>query len=242
MKSAKPLILIPASVQDQERKRFALAQTYIKAVIAAGGVPILAPVTLPNDDLRAAYDQCDGVLLTGGADCDPADFGEAQHEKTTGIDRDRDRAEYAIAQWAIGEDKPIFGICRGEQVMNVAMGGSLIQDIPSQWETDTTHAWQGARNDIAHTVKVNPGTKLASMTGAGEVRTNSFHHQSVKKLGDGFVPVAYADDGVVEGIENPSKKFVVGVQWHPEDLAPERDEAAALFKEFVNACRKNAEA
>lgn len=240
MKSAKPLILIPSSVQDLERKRFALAQTYVKAVLAAGGIPILAPVTMPTDDMRAVYDQCNGVLLTGGSDCDPADFGEERHEKTSGIDHDRDRAEYALVKWAIQEDKPIFGICRGEQVMNVAMGGSLIQDIPSQWQTDATHAWQGARNDLAHTVSVDANTRLAGMTGAGEIHTNSFHHQSVKKLGDGFKVSARAADGVIEGIENPTRAFAVGVQWHPEDLAPERDEAAALFKEFVNACKNSA--
>lgn len=232
-----PMILIPVSVQDAEKRRFGVSQQYVRSVIDAGGLPVLLPVTVDEPRLRRAYDLCAGVMLTGGADCDPAAYGEAAHPRTYGIDADRDRAELLLTRWAVSDDRPLFGICRGVQMMNVAMGGTLIQDIPSQWSTSIEHSAPGERNAESHRIRAAAGSRLAAALDAGDVGVNSFHHQSIGRLGEGFVVSAEAADGVVEGIEMPARRFAVGVQWHPEDLSAERREMQALFNAFVRACR-----
>ncbi|NJM40877.1 MAG: gamma-glutamyl-gamma-aminobutyrate hydrolase family protein, partial [Anaerolineae bacterium] len=158
---AKPQILIPTPIQDKDKLRFTMRATYVNSVIAAGGVPLCVPTALDQQSLRAIYDACDGVLLTGGDDVDPATFGEEKHEKTGGIDLQRDDAEFLLTRWAAQDDKPLFAICRGIQAMNVALGGSLVQDIPSQWKNPQNHDgnYYGlSRDDIHHTVCVEPGT------------------------------------------------------------------------------------
>ena len=233
---SKPKILIPTPIQDKDRLRFTMRATYVNSVIAAGGVPLLIPTALDEQALRAIYDSCDGVLLTGGADVDPAAFGEAKHEKTGGIDLARDDAEFLLTRWAAQDDKSTFAICRGIQAMNVALGGSLIQDIPSQWQNAQNHDgnyYGPSRDDIHHTVCVEPGTQLAEMLGAGDVGTNSFHHQALKRVADGLVVTARSKDGIIEAVEMPSNKFFVGVQWHPEEMAATHDNMMRLFTKFV---------
>lgn len=232
-----PLILIPVSIQDAEKRRFGVSNQYVRSIIDAGGLPVLVPVSLDEPRLRRMYDVTSGVMLTGGADCDPAVYGESAHPRTYGIDADRDRAELLLTHWAVADDRPLFGICRGVQMMNVATGGSLIQDIPSEWRTSLVHSASGERNAQAHLVRAEPGSRVAAVLGVGEVGVNSFHHQSVRRLGDGFVASALAGDGVIEAIEMPARRFAVGVQWHPEDLSAERPEMQALFDAFVQTCR-----
>ena len=235
---AKPLILIPTPIQDKDKLRFTMRATYVNSVIAAGGVPLCIPTALDEQALRAVYDTCEGVLLTGGDDVDPAAFGEEAHEKTAGIDLQRDEAEFLLTRWAAQDDKPTLAICRGIQAMNVALGGSLIQDIPSQWKNPQTHDgnyYGPSRDDIHHTVCVEPGTKLAEVLGAGDVGTNSFHHQSLKRVADGLVVTARSKDGIVEAVEMPDKRFFVGVQWHPEEMAATHANMMRLFTQFVAA-------
>ena len=210
----------------------------MRSLIDAGAAPLLAPVTLDERSLRGLYELAGGVMLAGGADVDPALFGEAQHEKTAGIDPDRDRAECLLARWAVADDKPLFGICRGIQSLNVALGGSLIQDIPSQWPTPLQHNGHydgSARDQVLHTVRVEPGSRVESMLAARDTGVNSFHHQAVRRIAEGFVVTSRAEDGIIESIEMPDRRFVVGVQWHPEEMSEGRPDMLNLFVTFVNA-------
>jgi putative glutamine amidotransferase len=236
----KPLILIPTPVQDPEMRRFAMGKNYIRSLIECGAAPLMLPTALDLQSLREIYDRADGVLFAGGSDIDPLYFGEEKHPETYGIDAERDRAEVALTQWAMQDDKPAFSICRGIQVVNVALGGSLIQDIPSQWQRPITlehrgHKIGAARDQVLHEVCVEPNCKLASIIGAGDIGTNSFHHQAVERVADGFVITSRAADGIIESLEAPDKRWFIGVQWHPEEMAEGRPDMMALFQSFVNA-------
>jgi putative glutamine amidotransferase len=188
---------------------------YEAAVLAAGATP--RPLTL-GDPTAAALDGVDGLLLTGGDDVDPALYGEAPHPT------------YDVSD-------PVLAICRGLQVLNVALGGTLIQDIPSEPATLLQHDAEGPPTTLAHTVAVTPGSCLAALVGPDETRAvNSRHHQAVRALGQGLVVTATSPDGVIEAAEVPTARFCVGVQWHPENfhLTGEFDR---LFEGFVGACR-----
>jgi putative glutamine amidotransferase len=235
---SKPQILIPTPIQDKDKLRFTMRATYINSIIAGGGVPVLAPVNLDENTLHDLYATADGVLLTGGDDVNPAHFGETAHAKTSGIDPDRDSAEFWLTRWAAADNKPLFAICRGIQAMNVALGGTLVQDIPSQWRNPITHDgnyYGPTRDEIHHDVCVEPHTQLAQMLGAGDVGTNSFHHQALKRVADGLVVTARAKDGVIEAVEMPDHRFFVGVQWHPEEMAATRANMLRLFQTFIAA-------
>lgn len=234
----KPFIFVPTPVQDEQQRSFCMGRRYIESLIAAGGAPVMAPVTLDEREMRALYEQCAGVLLAGGGDVDPAEFHEPTHEKTGRIDPDRDRAEFIVSRWAMADDKPLFGICRGIQALDVALGGTLVQDIPSQWSSELRHNghYDGAnRDDILHTVQVEPGTRVWQMLGQSEVGVNSFHHQAVKRVADEFVVTARSSDGIIEAIEHPGKRFAVAVQWHPEEMSATRQDMLNLFVTFVQA-------
>jgi len=240
--TAKPLILMPISIQDEEKRRFTLGRNYVRSINEAGGVPVMAPVTVDPVSLRRLYDGADGVLLTGGADLDPAVFGELLHPLTKGVDPDREAAETLLARWAVEDDKPMLCICRGVQQLNVAMGGSLIQDIPSQHKTDLEHSagkLNPARDYVAHTICVEPHSQLGEALGlgaaGGEVGVNSFHHQALKSVADGLQVTSRAPDGIVESVEMPERRFVVGVQWHPEEMSAGRADMMNLFVSFVTA-------
>lgn len=237
---SKPIILIPTPVQDPEMRRFAMGKNYIRSLIECGALPVMLPTSLDLQSLRAMYDRSDGVLFAGGSDIDPLYFGEEKHPETYGIDADRDRAEVALTQWAMQDDKPAFSICRGIQVVNVALGGTLIQDIPTQWQSAITlehrgHKIGAARDQVLHEVCVWPGCKLASIIGAGNVATNSFHHQAVGRVADGLVVTSRASDGIIESVEAPDKRWFIGVQWHPEEMTAGRPDMMALFQNFVDA-------
>jgi putative glutamine amidotransferase len=210
---------------------------YIRGVMAAGGLPIVIPPLLDEERLRDLFSRLDGLLLTGGGDIDPAVFGEEQHPATSGISLNRDRVELALARWALAEQKPMLAICRGIQVMNVAAGGTLVQDIPTQVERPLTHS-AGAdapRDYFAHTIRVDASSRLSRILGSTEVGTNSWHHQSCKAVGQGLVYTAWSPDGVVEAEEAPGHRFAVGVQWHPEDMFYNRADMLALFHALVQA-------
>jgi putative glutamine amidotransferase len=237
----KPFIFIPTPVQDEQQRSFCMGRRYVESLIAAGGAPVLAPVTLNEHETRMLYEQCDGVLLAGGGDVDPAEFQEPPHEKTGRIDRDRDHAEFLVSRWAMAENKPLFGICRGIQTLNVACGGTLVQDIPSQWQSPLRHNghYEGAhRDDVLHTVHVEPGSCVWQMLGQSEVGVNSFHHQAVKRVADEFVITARSPDGIIEAIEHPARRFAAAVQWHPEEMSATRQDMLALFIAFVRAAAR----
>lgn len=238
----KPRIVIPIPVQDPEKRRFTLNKNYVRSLIECGATPILLTTSLDVATWRTLYEEADGVMLTGGGDVEPALFGEAKHEKTDDIDLERDDIEIALARWAVADDKPTFAICRGIQVMNVALGGTLVQDIPSQWRVGTPeklehrgHAIGATRDQVLHEVCIEPGNCIAGVFGAGNVGVNSFHHQAIKVLGDGLIVTSRAPDGIIESVEVPGKRYYLGVQWHPEEMTAGRADMVALFQSFVDA-------
>lgn len=188
------------------------------------------------DALPAALADCEGLLLTGGVDVDPSEYGEAAHP-TVETDATRDRYELALARLAIEQDMPLLAICRGVQVLNVAAGGSLIQDLPSQHPSATPHAINEPRNAIAHDVTIAPDTCLSMLLGVPAMAVNSRHHQAVKTPAPGFVVSATSPDGVVEAIERPASTFCVGVQWHPENFWA-TGQFAELFAGLVAAAAR----
>ena len=212
---------------------------YVESVKRAGG----DPVVLQNaDDPEGVVRRVDGLLLTGGLDVDPALYGESAHE-TTQIAADRDRFEIPLSRAAIAADLPVFAICRGVQVLNVAAGGSLVQDIPSAITTELNHSIDIPKDHPAHAVRVTPGTQLAAALGSAvkleTCEVNSRHHQSVGRVAPSFVVSAVSPDGVVEAIEHPDAAFCVGVQWHPENFW-KTGEFAGLFAAFVGAAMRHA--
>lgn len=215
---------------------------YVAAVEAAGGVAVVLPPacepggTVDPEIARTIVERMDGLLLSGGGDVDSARWGEPLHDKAE-VDAARDAMEFAILQEALARDLPVFGICRGCQVLNVAFGGTIDQHIPDQGK-DPRHNQTKLdtplrRSDIGHTVTVQPGTRLAGVLGEGEWGVNSMHHQAVGRLGEGLRPAAFSPDDVVEAIEATGPAWVVGVQWHPEELVGEHPEFTRLFAEFV---------
>jgi putative glutamine amidotransferase len=247
----RPLIGIPAaSVQDGEylvTPTYRFNGLYAAALAASGADPLVIPLDLPDETLWSIYGRLDGLCLAGGVDVDPAEYGEAPHPKLGHVDAARDRTELALACRALEDDLPVLGICRGIQLLNVAAGGSLVQDIPVQLPDAGKHDYALADSPwerITHTVRVQPGSRLAGVLGATQVPTNSFHHQAVKGPGAGLTPVAWAEDGVVEAVEDASRRFVAGVQWHPEGMFRTDPIARRLFAAFVATCvapaRRNA--
>ena len=210
---------------------------YLQSVTSAGGEPVVLSNT---DDPSSVLDRVDGVLLTGGLDIDPSLYGQAPHP-TTEAAPERDAFELPLAREAVERDVPLFAICRGVQVLNVAGGGSLVQDIPSELETDVRHAVNEPKNHQTHSIAVTPGSKLAEALGNGAPHdtcsVNSRHHQAIDGVAPEFIVSAKSTDGIVEAIERPTSTFCLGVQWHPENFW-RTGEFAGLFNAFVDAARR----
>lgn len=217
--------------------RIYMKSKYVQSVERAGGTVCWIDV---EDPTRAAEDalKCDGLLLPGGADVDPALYGQKPGEKCGKPNEQRDRAEGAMAQAFLRSGKPIFGICRGIQFLNVALGGTLLQDIrPVQKERhmDFLH-----RASSTHSVTIEPSSELYRILGKPEIRVNSMHHQAVDRLGDGLVVTARSSDGFVEAVERKEGGFCLAVQWHPEHMSRRSEDQRKLFTAFVDACGKRA--
>jgi putative glutamine amidotransferase len=218
-----------------------MSQRYIRALTSAGALPWMIPLVGDDEDtLRGVYDELDGVFLPGGADIDPASYGQDRHPRCDKSDPHRDRVELALARWAIPDRKPVLGVCRGLQLVNLACGGSLYQDLADQFTGSIKHDYfpfggQFARDFLAHEVEVAKGSRLAAIFGAGALKVNSMHHQGIRELGDGLVATAVAPDGLVEGIESADDAYVIGVQWHPEALTDGDVQSRRLFESFIEA-------
>lgn len=208
------------------------------AVEKAGGLPVMIPSGLETPTLRQIYERLDGVLIPGGGDINPAQYGATAHPRTAGIDDIRDAAETQVVRWAVTDDVPVLGICRGNQLINVALGGTLIQDVPSLVDTPIRHNYQPSEVALGyrpHSVILDPESKLAQILGTDTLEVNSLHHQAVERVASGVRVAGHSPDGVVEALEMPDKRFVLSVQWHPENLV-EDPTMLALFQAFVSAC------
>ncbi|HET7218065.1 MAG TPA: gamma-glutamyl-gamma-aminobutyrate hydrolase family protein [Vicinamibacterales bacterium] len=213
-------------------------EDYVASVEQAGGRARILEV---NESPRALVNELDAVLLTGGGDIDPVLYGEERHPSVEDAEPGRDEFELDLARRAMSADLPLLAICRGAQVLNVAAGGTLVQDIPTAVATTVPHSLKEPKNAVAHTVQVEPGSQLERALGStidadDACRVNSRHHQSVGRVGTGLTASARAADGVVEAIERPENSFCLGVQWHPENFW-RTGEFAPLFTSFVAAAR-----
>ena len=241
MTSMKPVIGLTCSTMNEREtkgvRRYSCPEPYVRRVEEAGGVPILLPTADPSrvPELLALVH---GVILIGGDDVDPTLFGEKPHRKLGPVDRLRDEFEIAIARRAVDDGLPAFGICRGCQVMNVALGGTLIQDIPSEVSDSLPHS---GRYDATHEAVVTSGTRLHRVLGRKAVAVNSHHHQSVGVPAEGFDVTARTSDGVIEAAELSGHVFFLGVQWHPERM-PDSDATKRLFRAFLEAASIRARA
>jgi putative glutamine amidotransferase len=234
MRTMKPRIGVTCSTMSPKEgggiRRLQVPEAYVRRVEEAGGLPLILPIADPAwaCDYLALVD---GLLVIGGDDVDPALYGARPHRKLGPVDRARDEFEIALVRAAARTSLPTFGICRGVQVMNVALGGTLVQDVPDEVPGALRH---GGRVDDEHGVVVTAGTRLAHVLDETVVRVNSHHHQAIAQPAPGFLVTARASDGVVEGAEIPEHPFFLGVQWHPERM--DRSESTRrLFRRFVEA-------
>jgi len=238
---AQPLIALIATRQTHLKRAptYEIPQAYLDAILTAGGLPILLPTSLPITALPELVNRFDGFVLSGGGDVDPALYGGHLDATVHSIDPERDAFECALIPLVLQADKPLLAICRGAQILNVALGGSLYEDIPSALPAALRHDWYPdiPRDYLAHTVEIEPGSRLAEILGTRKLRTNSLHHQAIRQPAPGLEVVARAEDGVIEAVELPGKRFAIGVQWHPECL-PEEPAMRRLFSEFVNAAHE----
>jgi len=231
----KPIIGITCSY-DWNKGYFRLNRAYVTAIERAGGVPIILPSISP-DNIREIVGIVDGVLLSGGVDIDPHLYGEKPIHKMGKIDPDRDLFEIELTKEVLRRELPLLAICRGIQVLNVAAGGTLYQDIESQVKGSIKHKWHTPSGLDAppsyptHIVKIKAGSMLHKIFGKQELRVNSFHHQAVKDVGKKFIATAWAEDEVIEAIEYTGSSFILGVQWHPEWMM--NSEMMKIFEEFV---------
>ena len=234
----RPVIGIPVGRDlPHSREYLRLRQTYPRAVAAAGGLPLLLPPPDDPDVLRQTGALLDGVLFPGGADVEPARYGEEAHP-TVVVDEVLDGLELELAAWAVAEEVPTLGLCRGQQLLNVALGGSLVQDLPSDGIPHPQSPHHGPRSELVHRVEVSGDSRLAGIFGTDTLAVNSYHHQAVRRLGRGLRAVAWSSDGVVEGIESADHPWLLGVQFHPEDLVDFHEPSRRLFEAFVGACAR----
>ncbi len=216
-------------------ERTGLNSAYVRSVLAAGGVPlVLSPILGPAYAARA-LDGVDGLVLTGGEDMDPAWYRMEPHPKANPPSRERDLFELALLATARQREIPMLGICRGIQVLNVALGGTLWQDLPSELVGAVDHSPEAARSDRTHVVRLQAGSLIASALGRTEVRVNSFHHRAIRDLAPKLVATGWTEDGLIEAVEGaPGEPWLLAVQWHPEEMHAEvRSPDRGIFRALV---------
>ena len=218
-----------------------MSQRYVRALSAVGALPWMIPLlTDEPDTLRGIYAELDGIFLPGGADIDPANYGEERHARCDNSDPARDEVELTFVRWALTDRKPVLGVCRGLQLLNLAAGGTLYQDLGDEMPGSIKHDYfpfggRYARDYLAHDVRIAENTRLAESFGAGALKVNSMHHQGIRQLGKHLVATALAPDGLIEGVETDDGSYVVAVQWHPEVLIDTCPRTRNLFASFIDA-------
>ncbi|MGE8205085.1 gamma-glutamyl-gamma-aminobutyrate hydrolase family protein [Heyndrickxia sp. NPDC080065] len=213
-----------------------MANDYMQAVIQAGGIPVILPMGM-EEDIEEITNRIDGLILSGGGDIDPTLFGEEPHPKLGSISPGRDNYEIKIIQKMLQLNKPILAICRGIQILNIAVGGNMFQDIYSQIESPLIqHSQNAVRYHPSHYVYVEKNSMLSEITGCTDFKVNSFHHQAVRNVVEPLKVVARSSDGVIEAVESSVHRFVLGVQWHPEPLAVHGDHISQkIFQRFIQS-------
>ena len=236
----RPVIGIPCQADfraGSERPIYGNNRTYVHAVESAGGLPILIPMLTNLHDLEDLFPRLDGILFSGGIDLEPSLYGEQKHPEADEFDPQLDTFEMTLANWALQEDIPILGVCRGMQLLNVLLEGSLYQDIASQRPDSLAHRRRELpRTALTHTVTVEEGSLMEKILGTRQLWVNSLHHQAIKEPGKGVYISGRSDDGVAELLELPGHRFVLGVQGHPEEIYEQVPAFARLFQAFVHAC------
>jgi putative glutamine amidotransferase len=243
--ASRPIIGVPTQTLEEipgELPRcWVMSQQYVRVLVEAGAVPWIIPLLRGDTDtLRAIYQRLDGVFLPGGVDLHPSAYQEEPTEHCGRTDPDRDETELTLTRWAMEDRKPLLAVCRGVQVINVAAGGSVHQDlateVPGSIKHDYLPSQAGYTRDLlVHDVTIPPDTRLAQLLQIPTLRVNSMHHQGIKRVADGLRPNALAPDGLIEGLESPNGHFLLGVQWHPEALAARDPAMRRLFGAFVEA-------
>jgi len=240
-RSKLPLVAVTPDWTRVEGKpsRYELNRAYADAVLVAGGLPLVTPYADEARAVEAYLDEADGLLLTGGAfDIDPEEYGERRRPQCGPAKPERTAFERALLEGALKRDLPVLGVCGGMQLINVALGGSLYQDIAAEVPTSITHEQRIDKRRPWHGVEVRRGTRLARAVGEGQLMVNSTHHQAVHHLGEGLTPVAWSSDELIEAFECANYRFVVGVQWHPELLMLTVPANLGLYRAFVKAAAR----
>ena len=230
----RPLIGLTPSISDNHRQ-FVLNQDYAEAVRRSGALPVILPITDDRETLDTLYERLDGIVFTGGADLTPLMYGQETLPVCGTTEPARDRMEAFLIRRCLDEGKPLLAICRGFELLNAILGGTLYQDIETQRPDSLYHPCYDTPADQVHAVTVLPDTRLMAIEGSAEVRVNSRHHQGVQTVGQGLTVSALASDGLVEGLELSGHPFAVGVQWHPETLSSFAPEAQRLFDALTEA-------
>ena len=235
----KPLIGLTLDLETSKTYSkfpwYALRENYCSSISHYGGIPI--PLVYDNKSINSILDIIDGLVITGGAfDIDPKYYSERKKYKNIFIKNERTEFEINICNKALKKNIPILGICGGQQLINIVYGGSLVQDIKKDLTTNIEHEQKNPRNQVSHSVKLNLSSKLYKIIKKKSIMVNSAHHQSIKTTGKGLIVNAVAPDGIIEGIEDQSKDFCIGVQWHPEFMIKQSDND--LFKSFIKASKK----
>ncbi|WP_142504588.1 gamma-glutamyl-gamma-aminobutyrate hydrolase family protein [Melghirimyces algeriensis] len=232
----RPVIGITMSMRREEN-RLTLHRDNSDAIFLAGGLPFLLPYTTDKHCLHQMAKRMNGLLLTGGGDIDPGLFGEEPLLGLGEVEPERDRMEMALSQMMIEANKPVLALCRGFQILNIALGGDMYQDLYTQREGVIQHYQKATRDHASHTIQIAKDTTLRKVAGVDRIRVNSFHHQAVRRIPNGFIVSATAPDGVTEAFEKIGEPFVMGVQWHPENLYKKSAFARHLFQTFIDACK-----
>ncbi len=239
--SKKPVIGVTPHRHKNEagRLQILIAEDYLTAVTRAGGIPLMIPLGLDEEQLDGIFSLLDGLLLTGGGDMDPQSYGVQTQSQLIFVDPDRDRVELQLSRKALDTGLPFLGVCRGHQVINVALGGTLYTDISDEYPDALQHQFAGEwpRDHLAHSVRIEPKSRLAQIMGTEQVDVNSIHHQAIRKLASALIETAHAPDGIIESTILPEHPFGITVQWHPECLQAYQP-MRALFRAFVDAAQK----
>ena len=232
----KPMIgIIP--LYDQEKESYWMLPGYMKGIEQAGGIGVMLPLITDEDAIKQLIHNFDGILMTGGQDISPELYHEINFQKCEQLCMDRDKMETILLKEVVKIDKPVLGICRGIQIINATFGGTLYQDIPSEYSTSTSHRMQAPYDRVEHQVTIENNSLLYDILNTSQIGVNSCHHQAIKDLAPSLKVAATSEDGLIEAVYLPNKKFFLALQWHPEFSYLKDTNSQKILKAFINACQ-----